>query len=353
MGDRNYPLFRRCTSPNPCHRAEKSCAVGVLRAARGWKTSIDGTDLRISKMEVLSELGSQPKTYRVETTLENNEEGPTDPDVLWDRSVQFVRNSYLREMYADPYFDGPHILNPSSRGDDTPLPPPPIPDEEYMKKLDAVVLEEAAEEVLWQMAKARIRTQKMILEIIKIFHLFMSGILSMALVFTVALDWLAVKGHSYDLCIVPLLVLLLFVSMQNIYAVVNLKIFCFGMYSPIPVIWVLLTAMSPGHCRDPLMCPDRCESVIHHLSAAHILVVFFEYCVAAGIHTSVVLELNRHLRLSLRQLLNHALYNYPLLVIVILKSIVIVPHQAPHWSNNTGLYKKVPTHCYKKSWDVL
>ncbi|GFY49880.1 hypothetical protein TNIN_435961 [Trichonephila inaurata madagascariensis] len=275
-------------------------------------------------MEVLSELGPQPKTFRVESTLEKNDEGYTDPDVLWNRSVQFVRNSYLREIYADPSFDEHlDIVNPSSRGDDSPLPPAPIPDEEYLKKLDAVVLEEAAEEVLWQMAKARIRTQKMILEIIKIFHLFMSGILSLALVFTVALDWLSVKGHTYDLYIVPLLVLLLFVSMQNIYAVVNLKLFCFGMYSPIPIIWVLLTAMSPGHCRDPLMCPGRCESVIHHLSAAHILVVFFEYCVAAGIHTSVVLELNRYLHLTLREMLNHALYNYPLLVIVIFKSIVM------------------------------
>ncbi|GFQ65869.1 hypothetical protein TNCT_136701 [Trichonephila clavata] len=135
-------------------------------------------------MEVLSELGPQPKTFRVESTLEKNEEGYTDPDVLWNRSVQFVRNSYLQEIYADPSFDEPEVVNPSSRGDDTPLPPPPIPDEEYLKKLDAVVLEEAAEEVLWQMAKARIQTQKMILEIIKIFHLFMSGILSMALVFT-------------------------------------------------------------------------------------------------------------------------------------------------------------------------
>ncbi|GIY52885.1 hypothetical protein CDAR_496711 [Caerostris darwini] len=183
--------------------------------------------------------------------------------------------------------------------------------EEEEMSSDAVYYEEAMKKIRWH---------KKALDHVMKFHLQLSVFISFCMPIFVMFDWLLVKGHNYDQKVLPLLLLLMFTSLQNMYIMKVLRVYSFSNIFPITIMWMLL-ALFPGQCDDPLCNPYRCDGTLVYLAGLYSMVAFAEYCVACVIHACMILKLNRHAPICSDDLLAQSVINYPLALVLLIRRI--------------------------------
>ncbi|GIX79187.1 hypothetical protein CEXT_112651 [Caerostris extrusa] len=195
--------------------------------------------------------------------------------------------------------------------------------EEEEMSSDALYYEEAMKKIRWH---------KKALDHVMKFHLQLSVFISFCMPIFVMFDWLLVKGHNYDQKVLPLLLLLMFTSLQNMYIMKVLRVYSFSNIFPITIMWMLLGGLPPlalvairtsvpGPMRRPLCNPYRCDGTLVYLAGLYSMVAFAEYCVACVIHACMILKLNRHAPICSDDLLAQSVINYPLALVLLIRRI--------------------------------